>query len=106
MPGSVAQCASVINPAVLSVTPAQNCRSGNAASTGRSVHRRTVTLVFAHRRPNAARLPGDVGDPLHDIVMGYDRLVLAAGSPVVRPNIPGLREFGFDVDPLAIGSRC
>jgi NADH dehydrogenase len=29
---------------------------------------------------------------------GYDRLVLAAGSRVVRPAIPGLREFGFDVD--------
>ncbi|OBI48801.1 NAD(P)/FAD-dependent oxidoreductase [Mycobacterium sp. E787] len=29
---------------------------------------------------------------------GYDRLVLAAGSRVVKPDIPGLREFGFDVD--------
>ncbi|OBK45555.1 NAD(P)/FAD-dependent oxidoreductase [Mycobacterium sp. 1081908.1] len=29
---------------------------------------------------------------------GYDRLVLASGSHVVRPAIPGLREFGFDVD--------
>ncbi len=29
---------------------------------------------------------------------GYDRLVLAAGSQVFKPNIPGLREFGFDVD--------
>jgi NADH:ubiquinone reductase (H+-translocating) len=28
----------------------------------------------------------------------YDRLVLASGSGVVRPAIPGLREFGFDVD--------
>lgn len=28
----------------------------------------------------------------------YDRLILAAGSQVVRPQIPGLREFGFDVD--------
>ncbi|NMM83201.1 NADH dehydrogenase [Rhodococcus sp. SRB_17] len=28
----------------------------------------------------------------------YDRLVLAAGSRVVRPDIPGLWEFGFDVD--------
>jgi NADH dehydrogenase len=29
---------------------------------------------------------------------GYDRLVLASGSRVLKPDIPGLREFGFDVD--------
>jgi NADH:quinone reductase (non-electrogenic) len=29
---------------------------------------------------------------------GYDRLVLASGSHVLKPDIPGLREFGFDVD--------
>jgi NADH dehydrogenase len=29
---------------------------------------------------------------------GYDRLVLALGSRVAMPDIPGLREFGFDVD--------
>jgi NADH dehydrogenase len=29
---------------------------------------------------------------------GYDRLVVALGSRVSRPDIPGLREFGFDVD--------
>ncbi|OBH92061.1 NAD(P)/FAD-dependent oxidoreductase [Mycobacterium sp. E2733] len=28
----------------------------------------------------------------------YDRLVLASGSQVLKPPIPGLREFGFDVD--------
>jgi NADH:ubiquinone reductase (H+-translocating) len=28
----------------------------------------------------------------------YDRLVLASGSRVVKPDIPGLRQFGFDVD--------
>ncbi len=28
----------------------------------------------------------------------YDRLVLASGSRVVKPDIPGLDEFGFDVD--------
>jgi NADH dehydrogenase len=30
--------------------------------------------------------------------LGYDRLVLALGSSVVKPDIPGLAEFGFDVD--------
>jgi NADH:ubiquinone reductase (H+-translocating) len=29
---------------------------------------------------------------------GYDRLVVALGSRVVKPNLPGLDEFGFDVD--------
>jgi NADH:ubiquinone reductase (H+-translocating) len=29
---------------------------------------------------------------------GYDRLVIALGSRVVKPDIPGLRKFGFDVD--------
>jgi NADH:quinone reductase (non-electrogenic) len=29
---------------------------------------------------------------------GYDRLVLASGSHVLKPAIPGLVEFGFDVD--------
>ncbi|ORA35933.1 NAD(P)/FAD-dependent oxidoreductase [Mycobacterium aquaticum] len=28
----------------------------------------------------------------------FDRLVLAVGSQVVRPDVPGLSEFGFDVD--------
>ncbi|GAC1408554.1 MAG: NAD(P)/FAD-dependent oxidoreductase [Mycobacterium sp.] len=28
----------------------------------------------------------------------YDRLVMALGSRVVKPDIPGLRKFGFDVD--------
>ncbi|MGE2692034.1 NAD(P)/FAD-dependent oxidoreductase [Mycolicibacterium pulveris] len=30
--------------------------------------------------------------------LGYDRLVLAVGSAVVKPDLPGLAEFGFDVD--------
>ncbi|MFL6086731.1 MAG: NAD(P)/FAD-dependent oxidoreductase [Mycobacterium sp.] len=28
----------------------------------------------------------------------YDRLVIALGSQVVKPDLPGLHEFGFDVD--------
>jgi NADH:ubiquinone reductase (H+-translocating) len=36
--------------------------------------------------------------PSGTTIYHYDQLVLAAGSQVVRPDIPGLREFGFDVD--------
>jgi NADH:ubiquinone reductase (H+-translocating) len=30
--------------------------------------------------------------------LGYDRLVVALGSRVVKPDLPGLAEFGYDVD--------
>lgn len=30
--------------------------------------------------------------------LGYDRLVMALGSAVVKPDLPGLAEFGYDVD--------
>ncbi|OJZ74203.1 NADH dehydrogenase [Mycobacterium paraffinicum] len=32
------------------------------------------------------------------VTYAYDRLVLASGSRVVKPALPGLREFAFDVD--------
>jgi NADH dehydrogenase len=35
----------------------------------------------------------------------YDRLVLAVGSQVVKPDIVGLREFGFDIDTHDAASR-
>ncbi len=35
----------------------------------------------------------------------YDRLVLALGSQVVKPDIRGLREFGFDIDTHDAASR-
>ena len=31
-------------------------------------------------------------------ILGYDRLVLAVGSSVAKPDLPGLAEFGYDVD--------
>nr|WP_090273860.1 FAD-dependent oxidoreductase [Mycolicibacterium komanii] len=37
--------------------------------------------------------------------MGYDRLVLAVGSRVAKPDIPGLAEFGFDVDTYDAAAR-
>jgi NADH dehydrogenase len=35
----------------------------------------------------------------------YDRLVVALGSQLVRPPVPGLAEYGFDVDTYAAGER-
>jgi NADH dehydrogenase len=31
-------------------------------------------------------------------ILGYDRLVLAVGSSVAKPDLPGLAEFGYDID--------
>ena len=37
--------------------------------------------------------------------LAYDRLVLAAGSSLVKPNIPGLREHSFNIDQLEGAER-
>lgn len=43
---------------------------------------------------------------LHDgTVLAYDRLILAAGSQLWRPPVPGLAKHGFDVDTLAGAAR-
>ena len=39
---------------------------------------------------------GDADEKNH--ILRWDRLVLAAGSALVRPDIPGLAEFGFSID--------
>src|SRR5262245_56441492 len=38
-------------------------------------------------------------------VLPYDRLVFALGSQLLRPNVPGLAEQGFDVDTYNGGAR-
>jgi NADH dehydrogenase len=38
-------------------------------------------------------------------VLPYDRLVFALGSQLLRPNVPGLAEYGFDVDTYHGGAR-
>jgi NADH dehydrogenase len=37
--------------------------------------------------------------------ISYDRLVFALGSQLARPNLPGLAEYGFDVDTYAAAMR-
>ena len=51
-----------------------------------------VTAIDTDARTVIANASGQVQ------AYSYDRLVLAAGSRVARPDIPGLTEFGFDVD--------
>jgi NADH:ubiquinone reductase (H+-translocating) len=38
-------------------------------------------------------------------MLGYDRLVIALGSELVRPPIPGLAEHGFDIDTYDAAAR-
>lgn len=42
-----------------------------------------------------------VGVNLSERVIAYDRLVIAAGSRLFRPDIPGLEQYGFSVDQLS-----
>ncbi|OBB14479.1 NADH dehydrogenase [Mycolicibacterium setense] len=51
-----------------------------------------VTAIDVEARTVTAQQGG------RTLVVDYDRLVLAAGSRVARPDVPGLAEFGFDVD--------
>lgn len=39
-----------------------------------------------------------VGKAGNRLAMAYDRVVLATGSRLFRPNVPGLAEYGFSVD--------
>jgi NADH dehydrogenase len=37
--------------------------------------------------------------------LSYDRLILALGSQVLRPQVPGLKEHGFDIDTYGAAAR-
>jgi NADH:ubiquinone reductase (H+-translocating) len=58
-----------------------------------------VTAVEARRRRVSANVTGS------ERTVEYDRLVLAAGSRLYEPDIPGLREFSFNVDNYDAGMR-
>ncbi len=47
------------------------------------------------------RIVEAVGHPEDPFTVTYDRLVVATGSQLFRPPVPGLAEFGFSVDSLA-----
>lgn len=57
------------------------------------------------RAIDPARRQVAVTTPRGQELLAYDRLVLALGSELVRPDIPGLAEYGFDVDTYAAAVR-
>jgi NADH dehydrogenase len=60
----------------------------------------TATEIDHRRRVVAVRKPS-VGN----LALHYDQLILATGSALARPPIPGVQEHGFDVDTYAGASR-
>jgi NADH:ubiquinone reductase (H+-translocating) len=58
-----------------------------------------VTGLDCPRREAACNVGG------HATALPYDRLVLALGSELVRPPIPGLAEHGFDIDTYDAAAR-
>jgi NADH dehydrogenase len=58
-----------------------------------------VTGFHSARHEIACRIDGRVA------ALPYDRLVVALGSELVRPPIPGLREHGFDIDTYDAATR-
>ena len=55
-----------------------------------------VTDIDTDQRVVTVSGAGDASEKSR--TLGWDRLVLAAGSALVRPDIPGLAEFGFSID--------
>jgi NADH dehydrogenase len=58
-----------------------------------------VTGIDCRRSEVACRHDG------REFALGYDRLVVALGSELVRPAIPGLAEYGFDIDTYDAAAR-
>ena len=54
---------------------------------------------------SAARQVGYIDANGQHQQLGYDRLILAAGSQVARPAVPGLAEHSFDVDQMESAVR-
>jgi len=61
-----------------------------------------VEFIHGHVQTidSAARQVGYVDSQGQAQQLGYDRLILAAGSQVARPAVPGLAEHTFDVDQI------
>ncbi|MDH0303453.1 MULTISPECIES: NAD(P)/FAD-dependent oxidoreductase [unclassified Pseudomonas] len=66
-----------------------------------------VTFIHgsAETIDSAARQVGYVDATGQHQQIGYDRLILAAGSQVARPAVPGLAEHTFDVDQMESAVR-
>ncbi|WP_194791317.1 NAD(P)/FAD-dependent oxidoreductase [Pseudomonas sp. UFMG81] len=66
-----------------------------------------VDFIHGHAQTidSAARQVGYVDADGQQQLLGYDRLILAAGSQVARPAVPGLAEHTFDVDQMESAMR-
>ena len=88
--------------------------SGFATMRSTSARRRYRLLKCLTRSGSITGLPRSRVDPVKQQSVSrrtwqrghrYDRLVLALGSQLVRPEIPGLASNGFDVDTYAAAVR-
>jgi NADH:ubiquinone reductase (H+-translocating) len=62
-------------------------------------------LTAEVRTIDPVRQQVSVATPRGKVRLDYDRLVLALGSALARPDIPGLAKYGFDVDTYAAAAR-
>jgi NADH dehydrogenase len=87
----------VIRPRLYERDPAQMCVSLDRVLTPIGVERirATVTTIDTSTRTVTA-----LGTDEQTFELPYDRLILATGSQVVKPNLPGA-QFMFDVDTIA-----
>ena len=93
-----------VDVTVLSATPFHDIRVRNYEADLSECHIPLADVLdpagVAHIAAEVTAIDTDTGTvaTADGVTYGYDRLVLASGSQVVKPAITGLREFGFDID--------
>jgi NADH dehydrogenase len=96
--------AGTVDITVLSATPFHDIRVRNYEADLSACRIPLADLLdpvgVAHIAAEVTAIDAEVGTvaTADGMTYGYDRLVLASGSRVLKPAIPGLREFGYDVD--------
>jgi NADH:ubiquinone reductase (H+-translocating) len=96
--------AGTVDITVLSATPFHDIRVRNYEADLSACRIPLADLLdpagVAHIAAEVTAIDADAGTvaTADGVTYGYDRLILASGSRVLRPALPGLREFGYDVD--------